>query len=348
MTEQVADRARRRTWAATVLVGSLLIGGCTTDSLGVGAPSATAGPATGSSIGSSSPVTPGTVAPGTTAPDRLPASGVLLSTTGVLLPIRARLADGGWVVGTPCADEAVVASGTLVSPAHVVLDPGHGGLVESGTIGPNGLREADLNLDVALRTEQWLQSQGVTVLLTRRTDRQVELDARAELATSLAPAAFVSIHHNGGPVGPSARPGTLTFHQAQSSASRRLAGLLYEYVSTALTPLGIDWTAGAPPGAMTVLDETGNDYYAVLRETPGVASAIVEAMYLTNADEAVALNRPEIRQLEAEAIGGAILRYLSSGAGGSGYQPGQVFGSDAVPDFEPVSCTDPPLARAAG
>jgi N-acetylmuramoyl-L-alanine amidase len=247
------------------------------------------------------------------------------------------------VVGTPCGNEAVVAGGTTLAPVQVLIDPGHGGLEEPGSVGPNGLREADVNLDVALRLEQWLVQQGVSVQMTRRTDLRLSLATRAELATALPPLLFVSVHHNGGPVGPSPVPGTLVFHQADDANSRRLAGLVYENLSAALQPLNLSWAAGFPPGAMTVRNAEGIDYYAVLRRTPGIPAVISEAMYITNGPEAAALADPAVLQLEAEAIGAGIMRYLAGIDQGSGFRPQQVFGPGSVPTYVEQPCVDPPL-----
>src|SRR5579883_2809258 len=54
---------------------------------------------------------------------------------------------------------------------RIVIDPGHGGH-DTGTIGPTGLMEKDLCLDVALRLEKIIQQRlpGAEVLLTRSDD----------------------------------------------------------------------------------------------------------------------------------------------------------------------------------
>ena len=57
------------------------------------------------------------------APAVTPASGVLQTPSGILAPIRGTRDDGsGWVVGTPCGGEAVVAGGTTLAPVQVLID----------------------------------------------------------------------------------------------------------------------------------------------------------------------------------------------------------------------------------
>jgi len=154
------------------------------------------------------PSTTAEVAPTTTAPPlpALPAAvpapdpRALVTPTGVIVPVVGGVA-GGLRVRTPCGAEAVVAGGTPLFGATVVLDPGHGGS-EPGVVGEGLLREAEVNLAVARRTAERLTEAGATVVLTRTTDLRMTLDTRALLATRLGARALVSVHHNGDPDGP--------------------------------------------------------------------------------------------------------------------------------------------------
>ncbi|GHF58206.1 N-acetylmuramoyl-L-alanine amidase [Deinococcus metalli] len=94
---------------------------------------------------------------------------------------------------------ASTTSGTAPRP-RVVLDPGHGGN-DPGMASP-WVREADVNLAVALLVREELVRNGVDVVMTRTTDRHLDpnkrtdLDKRARLASSGTVSAFVSIHTN--------------------------------------------------------------------------------------------------------------------------------------------------------
>jgi N-acetylmuramoyl-L-alanine amidase len=78
----------------------------------------------------------------------------------------------------------------------VVLDPGHGG-VETGAVGPTGLEEKDVALDLARRLKAALQQDpGVAVVLTRDDDRLVPLDERTGIANHNRADLFLSIHLN--------------------------------------------------------------------------------------------------------------------------------------------------------
>ncbi len=77
----------------------------------------------------------------------------------------------------------------------IVIDPGHGGK-DTGAVGRNGVTEKDLVLRVALRLATRLRKAGFKVLLTRDSDRTVELGARPALAKTRKADLFVSLHLN--------------------------------------------------------------------------------------------------------------------------------------------------------
>jgi len=78
----------------------------------------------------------------------------------------------------------------------IVIDPGHGGH-DTGTIGPNGLEEKDLVLDVSRRLGKLLQTRlGAEVIYTRKDDTFIPLETRTAIANEEAADLFVSIHAN--------------------------------------------------------------------------------------------------------------------------------------------------------
>jgi N-acetylmuramoyl-L-alanine amidase len=78
---------------------------------------------------------------------------------------------------------------------RIVLDPGHGGF-DPGAIGPGGVREKDVALDVALRAARALRTAGFDVRLTRDADRAVPLENRSAMANAADADLFVSVHCN--------------------------------------------------------------------------------------------------------------------------------------------------------
>jgi len=78
----------------------------------------------------------------------------------------------------------------------IVIDPGHGGH-DTGTIGPNGLLEKDLVLDVSKRLGKLLQARlGAEVVFTRRDDTFIPLETRTSIANQEEADLFVSVHAN--------------------------------------------------------------------------------------------------------------------------------------------------------
>lgn len=88
-------------------------------------------------------------------------------------------------------------------PSVIVLDPGHGGK-DPGAVA-NGLREKDLNLQIAKRLRDYLKEQGCRVRLTREDDRYLKLSERTALANQWGADVFVSVHINALPAGRHAR-----------------------------------------------------------------------------------------------------------------------------------------------
>jgi N-acetylmuramoyl-L-alanine amidase len=83
---------------------------------------------------------------------------------------------------------------------RIVIDPGHGGH-DTGTIGPTGLMEKDLCLDVALRLGKIIQQKlpGADILYTRSDDTFIPLEERTHIANEAKADLFVSIHANSSP-----------------------------------------------------------------------------------------------------------------------------------------------------
>jgi len=77
----------------------------------------------------------------------------------------------------------------------IVIDAGHGGK-DPGTIGKSGLREKDVNLDIAKRLSKLLRADGFDIVMTRSTDNFISLERRVTIANNSKVDLFVSIHSN--------------------------------------------------------------------------------------------------------------------------------------------------------
>ncbi len=80
---------------------------------------------------------------------------------------------------------------------RIVIDAGHGGH-DTGTIGPTGLMEKDLCLDLALRLGKLISARlpETDVLYTREDDTFIPLENRAPFANQAQADMFLSIHAN--------------------------------------------------------------------------------------------------------------------------------------------------------
>lgn len=81
--------------------------------------------------------------------------------------------------------------------SRIVIDAGHGGH-DTGTVGPHGLMEKNVCLDVALRLGRLIQKKlpGAQVIYTRKTDVFIPLEERTAIANQAKADLFISIHAN--------------------------------------------------------------------------------------------------------------------------------------------------------
>lgn len=101
---------------------------------------------------------------------------------------------------SPAVEDNLLQRASIVRT--IVIDPGHGGSSDPGAVGPNGYREKDLTLAIALKlrnlinADPELSAAGVRVVLTRSGDDRVGLEERATIANNAKGDLFVSIHAN--------------------------------------------------------------------------------------------------------------------------------------------------------
>lgn len=117
----------------------------------------------------------------------------------------------------------LAADGSLTG-LKICVDPGHGG-TENGSIGCNGTKEKQLNLQMALRFKTALERAGAQVIMTRMTDEEtVSLDERVNIAVRSDADLLISVHNNALPDGrdPWKEHGTSTYwYQPQSTELAR-------------------------------------------------------------------------------------------------------------------------------
>jgi N-acetylmuramoyl-L-alanine amidase len=106
---------------------------------------------------------------------------------------------------------------------RIVLDPGHGGH-DTGTVGPEGLREKDLVLDISKRLGALIEERmGSEVVYTRTDDTFIALEQRTEIANQAKADLFLSIHANSSPLRTAAGVETYYLNLTTSKAALDLA-----------------------------------------------------------------------------------------------------------------------------
>lgn len=173
----------------------------------------------------------------------------------------------------------------------VVLDAGHGG-VQSGCEF-DGVLEKDITLSIVLLLREKLESNGVDVILTRDSDKDVSLSKRSEIANSIGANYFVSIHCNS---------------YEEDSSVRGFECYYYQSVESKALAETITLSADAH---MISTRKTKEENYAVLRDTV-IPAVLIEVGFMTNAQERAQLMSLEYQELLAEMIANGILTYDSS------------------------------------
>ena len=195
----------------------------------------------------------------------------------------------------------------------IVIDPGHGGSAKIGgssannAVGPGGMLEKDVTLDVALRLAPLVQAQGHQVALTRDTDTNLGLSARAHVARDREANAFVAIHFNGFN---GRAQGTETFvHSGSGAASTTLA----KFVQQFLLAVTQHTDRGVKRARFGVLSPASHH--------PATAACLVEVSFMDVAQEEQRLAQDAYRQGIAEGLAAAIQAFTQSGAFGLEMSP---------------------------
>lgn len=192
----------------------------------------------------------------------------------------------------------------------VVVDPGHGG-DDPGKVGVNGEREKDVNLAVAKKLKELLESKGFAVVMTREDEnglyaadavnkKQDDMRKRCDIIDGANAALTVSIHQNS--YHQESVKGPQVFYYKNSAEAEALAGYIQESLNTGLSV--------ERPREMKA-----NDTYYLLKRTK-IPTVIVECGFLSNHEEAVKLVTEEYQQKVAEAVCEGIQGYLKGGAAG--------------------------------
>jgi N-acetylmuramoyl-L-alanine amidase len=219
---------------------------------------------------------------------------------------------------------------------RIVLDPGHGGH-DTGTVGPEGLREKDLVLDVAQRLGRLIEERmGSEVIFTRSDDTFIPLERRTEIANEAKADLFLSIHANSSPLRSAAGVETyyLNFTTSKSAsdlAARENAGSkmtvyeLQELLQKIALKDKVEESrefAGRVQTALFTLSAKNTDARSKdrgVKKAPFVVligasmpSVLAEIGFVSNAHDEKVMRREEYRERTAEALYKGISSYANS------------------------------------
>jgi N-acetylmuramoyl-L-alanine amidase len=230
---------------------------------------------------------------------------------------------------------------------RIVIDAGHGGH-DTGTIGPTGLMEKDLCLDVALRLGKIIQTKlpGADVVYTRSDDTFIPLEERTNIANQAKADLFISIHANSSQ--DHAARGIETYYlnlrgtpDAMEVAARENAtssqGIhdLQDVVRQIARTEKIDeskefaedvqnaLSIKIQKSAKTVKNRGVRKAPFVVLIGADMPSILTEISFLSNPADEQLLKKPEQRQHVAEGIFGGVSSYLESLNSVAFNQPGK-------------------------
>jgi N-acetylmuramoyl-L-alanine amidase len=221
---------------------------------------------------------------------------------------------------------------------RIVIDPGHGGH-DSGTLGPDGIEEKDVVLDVSLRLGKLLKQRlGADVIFTRADDTFIPLETRTAIANKAQADLFVSVHANSSP-DPSARgvetyylnftssPESLELAARENAVSQQSIHQLSDLVKKIALHDKIDESRefasdvdkslfdGLDQGNPGLKDRGVKQAPFVVLIGANMPSILAEISFLTNPDDASELRDPAYRQRIAESLYRGIARYVSGLSG---------------------------------
>jgi N-acetylmuramoyl-L-alanine amidase len=175
----------------------------------------------------------------------------------------------------------------------VVIDPGHGG-PDPGAIGINNIYEKEIVLDIGIQVARLLEKQGVTVIMTRTTDIDLDLQPRVDIAEQSNAKIFISLHANNISMTRPDVNGLETYYYDSG------AGLAQSVHQSILEDVPI------------VDRRVRQARFFVIRKT-SMPAIIVETGFVTGADDSRNFQNASFRQAMAKGIARGILRYLRTG-----------------------------------
>jgi N-acetylmuramoyl-L-alanine amidase len=175
----------------------------------------------------------------------------------------------------------------------IIVDAGHGGQ-DGGARATDGINEKEIVLSIAKQIQQAGQEKGIKVILTRDSDKAIELKERVSFTNRFPAELFISLHINSNEhdSGLSGIECIVSEGNTKFSESKQLA----EEVVTQLKTLG----------GIAINDIKKSNYYVLQSNVPAV---MVELGYLSNKEDYAFIRDDKNQKLLSEQIIAAVLSY---------------------------------------
>lgn len=175
----------------------------------------------------------------------------------------------------------------------VYIGVGHGGS-DPGAVA-NGIKEKDVNLEVALACYAFLVKHGVSVKISRTKDAEVWIEKRVKDANAFGADLAIDIHHNAG-----GGDGAEVYHTKYLGKGATLA----RNILTEMQLIGQN-----SRGAKIKKNAQDNDYFAFVRDTT-MPAVLCECAFLDNKTDVKIIDTKAERIKMGEAIAKGILKTL--------------------------------------
>lgn len=196
--------------------------------------------------------------------------------------------------------ENVIETSGDLKTYRIIVDAGHG-LPDGGAVSKDGILESNLNLEIARKLQEELESYGYDILMTRTTENNIadsdkqnsireikvsDLTNRVKIANESNSDFMISIHMN--KYSESKYFGWQTFYSKNSERGKKLATLIQNSISNNIdrenkrTPLSIE--------GIKIVDKTN------------IPVVIVECGFLSNPDDLKLLQTEEYQNSIVKGI----------------------------------------------
>lgn len=187
---------------------------------------------------------------------------------------------------------AIAETKTIYS-AVVVVDAGHGGL-DNGVVSKDGLKESEVNLEIAKLLQGKLEKRKIKVVMTRTDENALAIGKKNDMAerkkiiVDNKPICVISIHTN--KFVSTSRNGTQVFYD-DTKFSQQFAVIMQTYLNENINK---------KYRARNNYEPIGGDYF--ITKCVKIPSIIIESGFISNANDCLLLRNPLFKADLADAI----------------------------------------------